>query len=285
MNELINILDFHFSKYLIDDLKLSFYPYFIGKEICKPEKDITWHNHPDQYTFHYILNGSGYLLINGEKIKLKADDVFFVAPDSNKKKNSIGYYPDSNDPWEYVWFNLVGEGVENLLSASKLTRENCYYTVQYPNILRQQLIEMITIAEKTTKRNASYFLPFVMKFFAVLTDERNLWRLPQSNKAKKVKIILDYIEKNYANPAFSINEIAAQMFYSNSYVSRIFKESTGMSPIEYTTSLRMMKAMDYLRSGNYNITQVSYLVGYNSPFYFSKEFKKYFGQTPSEFRR
>lgn len=283
MEDFNDILAFHFSKYLVDDLGLSFYPYFIGREECKAKKATVWHNETDQYTFHYVISGTGYLLIDGKQIKLSADDVFFVSPNCNTEKKTVGYFPDKKDPWTYIWFNLVGDGVKNLLSAAKLEGEVSYYSIQNPTVLRQQLIEMISTAQNTPKRNASYYLPFVTKFFATLADERSIY-MPLNNKAKKVKIILDYIEQNYALPSFGINEIASQMFYSVSYVSRIFKESTGMTPMEYATSLRMLKAMDFLRSGKYSVSQTAYLVGYNSPFYFSKEFKKYFGHSPSEFK-
>lgn len=278
------ILKNHFSKYLEDDLHLGFWPSFIGQEKCSPLKPVTYHMHEEQYTFHFIFSGTGYIFHGDSVVKLQANDVFFLPPDEKGRNAAAGYYPDKDDPWEYVWFNFVGKPSENLAKCAKLSFENNYYSVQNPAVLRQQLTEMFNVARDTAKRNASYYLPYIMRFFAEIADERKISNTTTATeKEKRVKFILDYIEHNYSAPDFSIRDIAEKMFYTTSYVSRIFNEITGKTPIEYVTSLRMLKAQDMLRSKNYNISQIAYAVGYNSPFYFSKQFKKYFGYSPSRF--
>lgn len=284
MNTTIDsILEGHFSKYLDDDLGLDFTPYFIGQEKCSPNKPVSRHENPREYTFHFILSGTGYLVNKGQTKKLQANDVFFIPPDTDGKYHEICYYPDKNDPWEYIWVNFVGVGAEKLAACAKLTENNNCYSVQNPTILRQQWTEMIGIARNTAKRNVSYYLPFIMKLFAEIADERKINNEIITVKEKKVKQIVDIIEHTYTAQDFSIKRIAEDLYYSTSYISRIFKEVTNMTPIEYVTSLRMLRARDMLRSHSYSISQIAYAVGYNSPFYFSKEFKKYFGFPPSQF--
>ena len=279
-----NILKFHYSKYLDDDIGLNFAPYFIGREKCNPLKPPSAHLIENQYTFHYILSGCGYLEQGNKKIRLCADDIFFFPPNKNDCNRDCIYYPDKQDPWEYIWFNLVGEGTENLLKCIKMTPKENFYSVQNPAILRQQLTEMSAISMNTEKRNVSYYLPYIMKFFAEIADEKKLGKGYITDKEKKVKEIVDMIEHNYTDPNFSIRQIADALFYTTAYISRIFKEVTNMTPVEYLTSLRMLKARDLLYSHAYNVSQIAYSVGYNSPFYFSKEFKKYFGFSPSQFK-
>ncbi|MBQ9480690.1 MAG: helix-turn-helix domain-containing protein [Clostridia bacterium] len=278
------ILSEHFSKYLEDDLNLGFYPYFIGSEKCRPQKAISRHTNAEEYTFHLILSGAGYLVNNGQAKRLTANDTFFIPPRSTYGSDrDIYYYPDKNDPWEYIWVNFVGEETEKLVRCAKFTLANNYYSVQNAAFLKQQWRDMIGIAKNTAKRNVSFYMPFVMKFFAEIADERKMSNEITTAKEKKVKRITDVIERTYTEQDFSIGKIAESMFYTTSYISRIFKEVTNTSPMEYVTRLRMLRAKDLLRSGTYSISQIAYLIGYNSPFYFSKEFKKYYGFSPSRF--
>ena len=279
------ILSEHFSKYLEDDLHLGFYPSFIGSEKCRPQKAISRHTNAEEYTFHLILSGTGYIVNDGQTKKLTANDAFFIPPRTTYSGDrDIYYYPDKNDPWEYIWVNFVGKETEKLVRCAKFTLSNNYYSVQNAAYLKQQWREMISIAKNTVKRNVSFYMPFAMKFFAEIADERKMSSEITTAKKQKVKKITDVIERTYTDQDFSIGKIAESMFYTTSYISRIFKEVTNTSPMEYVTRLRMLRAKDLLRSGTYSISQIAYLTGYNSPFYFSKEFKKYYGFPPSRFK-
>ena len=64
---------------------------------------------------------------------------------------------------------------------------------------------------------------------------------------------------------------------------RSFKALKGMSPIKYRNMLRMTKAIDLLKTGEYSVVEASMIVGFDDPSYFSKLFKKQFGQSPSSY--
>lgn len=243
MDTIIDLhLEKHFSKYLDDDLGLDFMPFFIGQEKCSPDKPVSRHENSKEYTFHFILSGTGYIVNKGQTIKLQANDIFFIPPDTDGKYHEIYYYPDKKDPWEYIWVNFIGIGTEKLIACAKLTTNNNCYSVQNPSALRRELTEMIRIAQNTAKRNASYYLPFAMKLFAEIADERKFNNQIITAKEKKVKQIVDIIERTYTSQDFSIKQIAEELYYSISYISRIFKEVTNMTPIDYVTSLRMLRA-------------------------------------------
>ena len=282
-NRLNEILQNHFSKYLEDDLNLGFAPCFMGHEKCNPKKPVSYNLSETEHSFHFVLSGAGYI-VNGNKThRLTTDDVFYIPPKNAVNPKKIYYYPDRKDPWEYIWVNFTGKDVFKLLKCTNLTEENNYYSMQTPIFLRQQWTEMINIARNSTKRNVSFFLPFVMKFFAEIAEERKLISRTLTNKEQKVTQIIAFIEKSYLNQDFSISKIAENFYYSVSYISRIFKEITTMSPTEYVLKLRMLHAKDLLRLGEYSVSETAYIVGYSSPFYFSKEFKKYYGVPPSKF--
>lgn len=91
----------------------------------------------------------------------------------------------------------------------------------------------------------------------------------------------DYILHD-PSQAFSVDGVAKQAGMSVSSLQRLFKRVYGSSVFEYIRYVRLNKAMNLLKSGEFNVDQVSYYVGYNTPANFSTAFKRHFGVTPSQ---
>lgn len=83
----------------------------------------------------------------------------------------------------------------------------------------------------------------------------------------------------------SLTEIARRQFISPFYFSRLFKQSTGMTVMEYLACRRMEKAKELLEKTHQSISQVAAAVGYADPNYFSRVFRRHAGMSPSEYRR
>ena len=64
-----------------------------------------------------------------------------------------------------------------------------------------------------------------------------------------------------------------------------FRQYMGMSPAQYVLSLRMVNAQSLLEHTNYNVKEISEIVGYDNPLYFSRVFKKEIGQSPAQYRK
>lgn len=110
-------------------------------------------------------------------------------------------------------------------------------------------------------------------------NQRKNKRLTQIiNKAKQ------YISKNYAKDNLSLEEVAAHVKISPCYFSFTFKQEEGINFIDYLTMIRIEKAKTFLTASAYKSYEVSYLVGYNNPTYFSTIFKKCVGLSPSAYR-
>ena len=72
---------------------------------------------------------------------------------------------------------------------------------------------------------------------------------------------------------------------SEVHFRKIFKEEYGMSPQKYIIHLRIQNASSLIASGYYSLQEAAYLSGYNDYKYFSVEFKKIKGVSPSKFAR
>jgi two-component system, response regulator YesN len=97
-----------------------------------------------------------------------------------------------------------------------------------------------------------------------------------------VKKTVDYILLNLGHP-ITLNTIAKQIHVNPSYLSRKFKEDTGMNITEFINLKRVEEAKLYLQRGNISITDIAFMVGFNDLNYFSKVFKKLTSLTPSQY--
>lgn len=83
----------------------------------------------------------------------------------------------------------------------------------------------------------------------------------------------------------TIEEICGGITYSRAYISRIFKENTGYTVSGYYTMLKISEAKRLIAETDYNFSQISYILMYDNPHYFSAVFKKQTGLSPSEYKR
>ncbi len=97
---------------------------------------------------------------------------------------------------------------------------------------------------------------------------------------------VDAIESFLANNIYnkiSLQDICDVFLISKSYLCKIFKEQINTSPMDYLTGLKMMEAKKLIRGNQYNITQISNLLGYSNIQHFSRMFKKVIGFSPTEY--
>ncbi|NLC65863.1 MAG: response regulator [Clostridium sp.] len=104
-----------------------------------------------------------------------------------------------------------------------------------------------------------------------------------SSKEKYYYQSLDYIKNNYKED-ISIKTLSDFLYISESYLSRIIKEKTGLTFGEHLLEFRIKKSKDLLKSTDLKVYEIAYLVGYNDARYFSSAFKKETGRTPTEYR-
>ena len=93
------------------------------------------------------------------------------------------------------------------------------------------------------------------------------------------------IDQLLGNAHFPYDEFASMRGLGRTGFYRMVRGVTGYSPNEYIRIIRMKKAAELLLENRYTVAEVSYKVGINDPFYFSKCFKQQFGVAPSVYLR
>lgn len=131
----------------------------------------------------------------------------------------------------------------------------------HPETLKQQFMEHIlqSIEERKLKRNWGSY--------------------------RQVRKIAEYLDRNYASPSLSLQQLADHFGISPSYVSRSFKEELGVSFSSYLTNLRMEQAKTLLCNPEYKTYAIATQVGYTDLPHFTKSFKKFTGLSPSDYRK
>lgn len=98
-----------------------------------------------------------------------------------------------------------------------------------------------------------------------------------------LKKLKDIIFPNLSNPDFGMDEMAESLNMSRSSFYRKMKGVLDLTPNEYVRIERLKRAAQLLKEGEYRVNEICYMVGFNSPSYFSKCFLKQFGVLPKDF--
>ena len=130
---------------------------------------------------------------------------------------------------------------------------------------------LISFLRKQVKKDS--FAPVLSMLSAKTTDPKNLIEAVE-------KYLLDNVDK-----VVSINALCDTFHYSKNYICSHFKEQTGFTVIEYFNRAKVERAKELIRERKHSLSDISELLGFSSPGYFSKTFKRVSGLSPLEYQR
>ena len=96
--------------------------------------------------------------------------------------------------------------------------------------------------------------------------------------------ITDYYEAHITEH-IKVEHLCKEFAIGRSHLQRIFREQTGYGAIEYFCQMRISAAKRYIRENKMNLTDTAASLGYTSIYYFSKQFKKITGMSPSQYQK
>lgn len=144
------------------------------------------------------------------------------------------------------------------------------------------------LQELAAKRGPSYYLKIkttLLEIISILVEtyyETSL-RPMVDPKREYVEEAKEFIEE-YFTQSISLVDIANHTHTSTYYMSHIFKELIGDSPINYLIKLRIEKAKGLLRTTKLSVAEIGEMVGYSNVYHFSSIFKRHTGLSPRKFR-
>ncbi len=139
------------------------------------------------------------------------------------------------------------------------------------NLLEARIFNLIEMRKKIIKKFVEEIKTDLKNYSHNLLDEKFMQKA------------IEIVEKNISNFEFTAENFAEQIGMSRSNLHIKLKVLTNQSATEFIRIVRLKKAIELLSAYQYNISEVSYMVGFNSISYFNRCFKQQFGITPSEF--
>lgn len=115
--------------------------------------------------------------------------------------------------------------------------------------------------------------------------EQVIHQLEQMNgtNSELIESVKSYI-LTHAKEKLMLQDIADYVNMSPSYLSALFKKHCNQNLVDYINEVKMHKACELIREGNYKIYEISYLLSFENAYYFTKVFKRYIGRTPKEYQ-
>lgn len=249
------------------------------------ESHVTLHSH-DFTEVKIILSGSFTYIIDDKLYEVAKGNIIIINPGVKHKK----IIPEgvNIEEFNYALSNLQFKELPENFLIEPSTQPVFSLPIHQPEIIKC-INETIREQEKNEPYCDLFIKSSIMKLTALLhrgmtankeRTEKTRLDIQTSEKTYIVNDILEYLSTNYMKQ-ISLYRIAHNMYLSPVYISKIFKEETGESPINHLIRIRLTKARELLMSGDMPIKNIARSVGYDDAFYFSKLYKKYYGIPPS----
>lgn len=137
-----------------------------------------------------------------------------------------------------------------------------------------------SISKAITRDKVRYQLEKVVKSAAALSDDSGEFQTENGIVLNAISYIRENYQKN-----IGLGDVAQFCNVRSEYLSRIFKEETGVRFVSFLSNFRISMAKRLLASGNGTVSRVAEQVGFSDQKYFQKVFKKTCGVTPSEYKK
>lgn len=135
--------------------------------------------------------------------------------------------------------------------------------------------------EYKSKTPSRSLIDHYVKSVALLIGRSYFEKQTQSDMISRVILYM----QDHLTESISVQQLADMVYVSKSYLSRAFKQKTGLSLMEYLNSLRMEAAKAMLAASTLNTEEIAYRTGYHSTKFFYRAFRAYTGMSTREYRR
>ena len=119
---------------------------------------------------------------------------------------------------------------------------------------------------------------------AVQRYMQSLFRFSGAKHAKVILFCTQYIGENYSQK-ITLEGLAKMVYLSPAYLSRVFKQETGMNFNEYLNRVRINRVKELLKTTDMKLAEIAALTGFSDEFYLSRQFKKATGVSPVLYAR
>ncbi|MCU9614854.1 AraC family transcriptional regulator [Caldibacillus lycopersici] len=276
--------------------------YYQMEDTANSFEDFSYHSH-EQYEIYYFHSGSCKYLIGDHIYHLQDNDIIIMNGLTLHRA-----YPEPGIPYKRTVIEFSSEWLRPILNALNVPELlNPFY--QLSNTLfrgadNPKLVEINQLMEKLAEKDESKaihpeekmqtrfrngeFTALLLELLFIIYEISQKQPVPmlaiESEKNTHVKRIIEWIDEHFCRP-ITLDNIASNLNISKYYMSRIFKDITGYTIMQYLMSCRINRAKYLLEiHPEKSILDVALESGFEDSSHFSRFFRKQMKMTPTEYR-
>ncbi len=244
--------------------------YFIHR-ICSPSWLIE-EGTIDFVDITYVVHGRAEYTVNARTYAVSAGDLLCIPRGS--RRSAVSFPSDLMECFSINGHIFTPRGVEVDLPLPIV-----HHIGMRPEIIalyQEMNAEWLLRDQGYGLRVHALYLMILQRLFQLI-----VYKNDRSLIDNRIRRVLKYMIDHYSEP-LTVQSMADHIGLSPMYFGNFFKKETGVTFRQYLTSIRLNHAEDMLRSGEYNVNEVSSACGFCDIFYFSKVFKQSRGVSPSQ---
>ncbi|MFJ7935249.1 helix-turn-helix domain-containing protein [Sporosarcina sp. NPDC096371] len=247
---------------------------FMATIQCEPNWQWRKRDKPiPNYDLFYVWSGQGTVVLNGKPYDVEKGHCFLFRPGD---ETTATHNPRNPLVLTYIHFDVT-EPLQLVPSAHRVIEDSIIF-----ESLLTQYVRLFLMHAFGAEIEARLILKQLM--IHLLREELEKKTANTSNKLlETVQEIANYIQQNPGYP-HTIDSLAERANLSPRYFSQKFKQYIGHTVKSYIVYSRIKRAEHLLHSTGVTVTEVADALGYTNIHFFSRQFKKYTGKTPSEIR-
>lgn len=245
----------------------------------RPKLPTYWQKGRRDYQILYVANGKTHFWFDDREEIVSAGHMVLYKPEEIQK---YVYYLEDNP--EVFWIHFTGRDVKNILAYHGISLdEHVFYCGVLPDYkaLFRKIIQELQLCRYGYE---DYIASLFNDILLLVDRQQHEQKKATGDVQEQIERAAAYFNENY-NTKISIDDYAESLHISTNWFIHNFKQYAGMSPAQYILSLRMVNAQSLLERTTYNIKEISEIVGYENPLYFSRVFKKEIGKSPAQYRK
>lgn len=229
------------------------------------------------FLVHIVTEGKGIYSVRGKDYPVRAGQAFIIYP------NEITVYTaDQEEPWRYYFFAFSGDMAEMLVPGMGFSPKRLVIPFVEEEVL-SIIDESIDIISQVSQSDNILSLVQFFRMVSCFTRNNARANLEEAKANHYVQEAIAYIEGHYADN-ISISDLAEALTIDRSYLYRIFKSDTGMSPKEYLNTYRINMARSLLAETDLSVSQIALSVGFVTFSSFYRFFVRRFGCSLREYQ-
>ncbi len=244
-------------------------------QTCRPNGRV-------DYQLLYISAGTAHFYFDNEtnEIIVPSGTMVLYRPGEFQKYEYYG-----TEQTEVYWLHFTGNDIPAILQDYGIMDDmRVFYagvSLEYAALFKRIIIELQRCHPGYPEMLVLLFRQMLLLISRQLTRER----IPGNGYMDmEMDLATQYFNDNY-HTDICIEKYAASRGMSVSWFIRNFKQYTGSTPMQYLVSIRITNAQLLLETTSYTISEISHIVGYDNPLYFSRLFHKQKGIPPSAYRK